>query len=77
MENSADKSRYDPNKQYIWMEVTQDELSLPLATATSALALERALGLKKGTIHTYMCKFKKRGRGYPKYIRVELEDDDG
>lgn len=66
---------------YIWMEVTRDKYSLPVAVADTATELARICGVKKDTIHAAISHRKlhkpreEAGTGsYKRYIRVEIEE---
>ena len=61
-------------KRKIYMAVTTDALSLPLAVADSAGELARLRGVKKRTVFSGICISRKMK--YPRYIVVDVEDDD-
>lgn len=58
----------------VWMEVTTDELSLPVAVAGSKYELAKMCGVKTTAIEQGISQFK-RGIRKEKYVRVEVEDD--
>ena len=60
----------------LWMEVTQDELELPLAVARSAAELARIRGAKRNTITALAGRWVKGQCKRSKYVRAEVEDDD-
>lgn len=61
-------------KEKIYMAVTRDELSLPLAVAGNKYELARMLGISPGSVSKYISRDKKSE--YPGYIKVEVGDDD-
>lgn len=61
-------------KQKLYLAVTSDELSLPLAVCTSASELARLQGVKESTVYRQISKcneFK-----HPKYIKIEVDMED-
>ena len=59
----------------IYMEVTQDDLALPVMFAESGRELARMLGLKGASVHAYIRNAKVFGWKYPKYIIVEIDEE--
>ena len=59
----------------IWMEVTTDDLSLPVAIAMSRQELARKRGVDPDTISKSMWG-SARGLLKEKYIKVKLEDEE-
>lgn len=58
----------------LWMEVTKDDLELPLVVASSAEELARKIG--KTSRNIYSAIYKAKVRGYrSRYVKVEVEDD--
>lgn len=57
----------------LYLAVTGDDLSLPLAVAESMDELARMQGVKEATVRRQICMSKKYT--HPKYIMVEVEDD--
>ena len=62
-------------KRKIYMAVTKDALSLPLAVADSAAELARLRGAKRENILCSISRWKKGTVRCPGYIVVEVEDD--
>lgn len=62
----------------VYMMVTQDKYSLPLDFDTSPTALARRLGLVRTAVPSYISRFKSGDLKpeYPRYICVEVEDED-
>lgn len=58
----------------IWLMVSRDTLSLPLAVADTAEELGRIVGVTKNNIMSTICHDRKAGRD-PKYIKVVCEDE--
>ena len=70
-------SRYQHGKIYVWMQVTADRYSLPIVVADSSRELAMKCGVKHNTVrHNISMHESGRYKGYPKYIRVILEDDE-
>lgn len=65
-------------KKYIWMLVTKDDLSLPLAVADSAGQLARLIGTTQANVVSRENKGRTRGYKHPSIIKVVelLEDVD-
>jgi hypothetical protein len=61
-------------KETIWMEVTTDELELPLVTANSAVALAEKCGVSKNTVWMSVSHRKKRGTR-TRFVKVEIDDE--
>lgn len=57
----------------IWMEVTKDALSLPVAVAATVYELAKIRGTTPNSIRSAICHDRKSGR-FPKYVRVEVDD---
>ena len=62
-------------KERLYMAVTRDRLSLPLAVAESAAELARLRGAKRENILCSISRWKKGTGRCPGYIVVEVEDD--
>ena len=62
-------------KKKIYMAVTRDALSLPLAVADSAAELARLRGIKQGTVLCAISRWKKGVVKCPRYIVVEVEEE--
>ena len=62
-------------KERLYMAVTRDRLSLPLAVAESAAELARLRGAKRENILCSISGWKKGTVRCPGYIVVEVEDD--
>lgn len=59
----------------LWMEVTTDDLELPLVVASSAEELARKNGKTRHNIYSAISKAK--ARGYKsRYVKVEVEDGE-
>lgn len=63
------------SKRKIYMEVTRDALSLPLAVADSPAELARLRGAKRENIRCAITRWKKGTVRCPGYIVVEVDDD--
>ncbi len=66
--------RIKPGRLYL--AVTGDDLALPLAVAESVRELARMLGVKEGTVRRQICMAKKKKYKHPRYIVVEVEDEE-
>lgn len=62
-------------KRKIYMAVTKDALSLPLAVADSPGKLAELRGEKPNTVRRHICNWKKGLIKRPGYIVVEVEED--
>ncbi len=62
-------------KRKIYMAVTKDALSLPLAVADSAAELAELRGVKKETIRSLVSRGRTGKIKRPGYIVVEVEED--
>lgn len=62
-------------KRKIYMAVTKDALSLPLAVADSAAELAELRGVKKETIRSLISRGRTGKIKRPGYIVVEVEED--
>ena len=62
-------------KRKIYMAVTKDALSLPLAVADSAAELAELRGVKKETIRSLVSRWRTGKVKRPGYIVVEVEED--
>ena len=64
-------------KQYVWMKVTKDRLSLPLIVRDTSKELAEACGVSRTSVSSYINHFESgKFRGYPIYIRVILEGEE-
>lgn len=61
----------------VYMEVTTDRLALPLAVADSTAELARLRGVSQKAISTNISKVKYGKRKKVRYLRVEVEVEDG
>lgn len=64
---------------FLWMEVTKDELELPLAVADSAAGLSELLGLTTDAVISSYSRAKRKGY-WCKYKKVKFlkgGDEDG
>lgn len=69
--------RYTRKKIYVWMQVTEDRYSLPIVIADTSRELAEKCGVKHNTVrHNISLHESGVYKGYPKYIRVILEDDE-
>ena len=59
----------------LWMEVTMDDLELPLVVAGSAEELARKNGKTTNNIYSAISKAKTRGYR-SRYVKVEVEDGE-
>ena len=59
----------------LWMEITTDDLELPLVVAGSATELARKIGKTKNNIYSSVSKAKTRGYR-SRYVKVEVEVED-
>lgn len=59
----------------LYMAVTRDALSLPLAVADSPAELARPRGAKRENIRCAITRWKKGTVRCPGYIVVEVDDD--
>lgn len=62
-------------KRKIYMAVTKDELSLPLAVADGPKELAELRGVKPVTVRQHICAWKRGQIQRPGYIVVEVEED--
>ena len=62
-------------KERLYMAVTKDRLSLPLAVADSVAELAELRGVKKETIRSLISRGRTGKIKRPGYIVVEVEDD--
>ena len=62
-------------KERLYMAVTKDRLSLPLAVADSAAELAELRGVQVETIRSLISRGRKGTVRCPGYIVVEVEDD--
>lgn len=62
----------------VYVAVTQDKYQLPIFIADTGRELSRMLGLSPDSVVAYITRYKrlKGYKKYPKYIRVEVDDDD-
>lgn len=63
--------------RFLWLWVTQDKYSLPLAVADSGSQLARMCGVRPNSIARYLC-LSKEGKtcSRPRYIKVEVDDEE-
>ena len=58
----------------VWMMVTTDKYSLPLAIADTYRELAQIVGVTPNTILSVRSKYRRQNRP-PKYIKVDIDDD--
>lgn len=63
-------------KKKLYLMVTQDKYALPMAVADSISQLAKMQGIKARTISSYICKQTKKGFKYPKYIVIEVDEEE-
>lgn len=61
-------------KQKLYLAVTGDELSLPLAVCTSASELAKLQMVRESTVLSQISRYKEFK--HPKYIKMEVDMDD-
>lgn len=59
----------------LWMEVTQDDLELPVIVADSVLSLARKKGVSVSTIKSALSRYRKGKIKKCRYRKVEIEDE--
>lgn len=59
----------------LWMEVTTDDLELPLVVAGSVTELARKIGKTNNTISSSVSKAKTRGYR-SRYVKVEIDEEE-
>jgi len=60
----------------LYLEVTQDELSLPCSVCMNAQELARQTGLTVKNVFSQITLWKAGKRKYPRFISVEVPDND-
>lgn len=60
----------------LYLEVTQDELSLPCAVGRNAPELARMVGTTESNVFSHITLWKAGKRKYPRFISVDVPDDD-
>ncbi len=60
----------------VYMEITQDDLALPLCVCDYLDQMAEKTGLRKVNISSQIGKAAKRKSKYPRFIKVEIEEDD-
>lgn len=63
-------------RKKIWMLCTKDKYNLPLGIYDTARELSNAVGVSTGTLYSYINKVKINGWKYPKYVNVEIDDEE-
>jgi hypothetical protein len=63
-------------RKKIWMLCTKDKYNLPLAIYETAREMSNAVGVSTGTLYSYSNKVKVNGWKYPKYVNVEIDDEE-
>jgi hypothetical protein len=63
-------------RKKIWMLCTKDKYNLPLAIYETAREMSNAVGVSTGTLYSYINKVKVNGWKYPKYVNVEIDDEE-
>lgn len=59
----------------VWMEVSKDDLKLPLAVANSCAELSRITGAREDNIRS-AASYSKRYGIERRFIKVEVEDEE-
>lgn len=62
-------------KMKIWMKVTCDELSLPLAVADTSSELAEMCGTTPNAVVSTWSHYRKGRITYPSYICVKVDED--
>lgn len=57
----------------LYLEVTQDELSLPVNVETSPIFLAKSANLNVSNVYSQISRSK--NAKYPRFVVVEVEDD--
>lgn len=60
----------------VYMYISQDKYQLPLAVASSSHELADILGVSQVAISSYICHSKRNKNKPPKFIVVEVEDEE-
>lgn len=60
----------------VWMHVTRDKYHLPLGVYDSAREMSIALKINVNNIFSYIGKAKTKQYKYPKYVKVEIDEED-
>ena len=60
----------------MWIAYDDSRARLPVAWADSAAALSRMVGVSDLTIRSTACRGLSGEYGNPKYMKVEVEDED-
>ena len=60
----------------LYLEVTQDEYSLPVIVCDSLRELAKCTGLRANNISSQITKNKIRS-SYPRFIKVKIDDEEG
>lgn len=63
-------------RKKIWMLCTKDKYNLPLAIYETAQEMSKAVGVSTGTLYSYIHKVKVNGWKWPKYVNVEIDDEE-
>lgn len=58
----------------LWLEITMDDLELPLVVASSTEELARKIGKTTNNIYSAISHARVRGHK-SRYVKVEVEDD--
>ena len=59
----------------VYMEITQDDLALPVCVCDYLYQMEAKTGLKKTNILSQIKKAVIRKQKYPRFIKVKIEDE--
>lgn len=59
----------------VYMEITQDDLALPLCVCDYLDQMAEKTGLRKVNISSQIGKAIRRKQKYPRFIKVEIEED--
>ena len=60
----------------LWMEVTMDELELPVVIAGSADELARICHTNTNNIYSATSKMRRQKRKRSRFVKVEIEETD-
>ena len=60
----------------VYMEVTMDNLELPLAVADSASELAELRGVNKNAIYKSISRIQLGQRKTGRYVKVDIEDEE-
>lgn len=64
------------NTMKIWMEITKDEYELPIVVADSRKELAEMVGVEPSYISSHIGHYKRGRLKKPRFIVVEIEEDE-